>query len=142
MLLAKDIKADGVHLGKKDMPVSEARQILGRQAIIGGTANTIEDIKRLCEEEADYIGCGPFRFTTTKQGLAPIIGLEGYRSIMRQMAELGLTTPLVAIGGITADDIPDLMATGISGIAISGTVLSADDPAAEMRRLLSLTEGL
>ena len=142
VMLAHDIKADGVHLGKKDMPVSEARQILGRQAIIGGTANTIEDIKRLCEAEADYIGCGPFRFTTTKQGLAPIIGLEGYRSIMRQMANLNLKTPLVAIGGITAEDIPDLMATGISGIAISGTVLSADDPAAEMRRLLSLTEGL
>ena len=141
VMLAHDIKADGVHLGKKDMPVREARQILGRQAIIGGTANTIEDIKRLCEAEADYIGCGPFRFTTTKQGLAPIIGLEGYRSIMRQMADLDLKTPLVAIGGITAEDIPDLMATGISGIAISGTVLSADDPAAEMRRLLSLTEG-
>ena len=139
--LAREIHADGVHLGKKDMPVTEARQILGRQAIIGGTANTIDDIKRLCRDGADYIGCGPFRFTTTKEGLSPILGLDGYRTIMREMGQLGLHTPLVAIGGITAADIPDLMATGISGIAISGAVLSADDPAAEMGRLLKLTEG-
>ena len=129
--LAKDIKADGVHLGKNDMPVGEARQALGSQAIIGGTANTIDDIKRLCQAGADYIGC----FTTTKQGLAPVLGLEGYRFIMEEMRRLRLSTPLVAIGGITACDIPDLMRTGISGIAISGAVLTADDPAAEMSRL-------
>lgn len=133
--LAKEIKADGVHLGKNDMPVGEARQALGSQTIIGGTANTIDDIKRLCQAGADYIGCGPFRFTTTKQGLAPVIGLEGYRFIMEEMRRLNLSTPLVAIGGITACDITDLMKTGINGIAISGAVLTADDPVAEMRRL-------
>ena len=75
--LAKELKADGVHLGKNDMPVSEARRVLGEDFIIGGTANTYDDIERLYREGADYIGCGPFRFTTTKQNLAPVLGLEG-----------------------------------------------------------------
>ena len=57
--------ADGVHLGKNDMPVDEARKMLGRNKIIGGTANTFEDVERLFRQGADYIGCGPFRFTTT-----------------------------------------------------------------------------
>ena len=65
--LAKQIKADGVHLGKLDMPITEARSILGKNFIIGGTANTLEDIRMHYEAGADYIGCGPFRFTTTKK---------------------------------------------------------------------------
>ena len=73
--------ADGVHLGKNDMPVDEARKILGKQFIIGGTANTIEDVRRLHQAGADYIGCGPFRFTTPKKNLSPILGLAGYRNI-------------------------------------------------------------
>ena len=80
--LVKELHADGVHLGKNDMPISEARRILGSDFIIGGTANTFEDAKAHYEASADYIGCGPFRFTTTKKKLAPVLGLEGYRSII------------------------------------------------------------
>lgn len=136
--LVKEIGADGVHLGKKDMPIAEARKILGDDFIIGGTANTFEDVKMHYEASADYIGCGPFRFTTTKKGLSPILGLEGYSEITRQMREAGINIPVVAIGGITAEDIPAIMQTGVSGIALSGTVLRADNPIVEMNKLMKI----
>ena len=133
--LVKQIHADGVHLGKNDMPISEARSILGQDFIIGGTANTFADVKALHKAGADYIGCGPFRFTTTKRGLSPVLGLEGYRSIVEQMKAEGINLPIVAIGGITEQDVPDIMQTGVSGIAVSGAVLNADNPIEAMRRI-------
>ena len=136
--LVREIGADGVHLGKKDVPVAEARKTLGNDCIIGGTANTFDDVKMHYEASANYIGCGPFRFTTTKQGLAPVLGLEGYRSIIAQMSAEGIDLPMVAIGGITAEDIPAIMQTGVSGIALSGAVLRAADPVAEMKRLTEI----
>lgn len=136
--LAKELHADGVHLGKNDMPISEARALLGPKYIIGGTANTFADVKAHAEAGADYIGCGPFRFTTTKKGLAPVLGLQGYRDIVRQMAEANIRLPIVAIGGITAADIPDIMQTGVTGVALSGGVLNAPDPVEEMKRLLNM----
>lgn len=136
--LVKELGADGVHLGKEDMPIAEARALLGPDFIIGGTANTFADVRHHYESGADYIGCGPFRYTTTKEKLSPVQGLEGYRSIVQQMKESGINLPIVAIGGITADDIPAILQTGVTGIALSGTVLRADDPVAEMKRLLAL----
>lgn len=136
--LVKKVRADGVHLGKNDMPVAEARKILGKDFIIGGTANTFEDVKMHYEAGADYIGCGPFRFTTTKKNLSPVLGLEGYRSIILQMKEKGIGLPVVAIGGITFEDIPAIMETGVNGIALSGTILQATDPVAETRRIVNL----
>ena len=132
--LVRELGADGVHLGKNDMPIREARQILGPDFIIGGTANTFEDAKAHYEASADYIGCGPFRFTTTKQKLAPVLGLEGYRSIISKLREANIN----AIGGITKDDIPAILQTGITGIALSGTVLRADDPIAEMKHIINI----
>lgn len=140
--LVRRIGADGVHLGKNDMPIDEARSILGSGFVIGGTANTFDDVLMHHRRGADYIGCGPFRFTTTKEKLSPVLGLEGYRSIMEQMKAAGLDMPVVAIGGITAADIPSIMATGVTGIALSGSVLRAADPAAEMARLIAITENV
>lgn len=134
--LVKRVGADGVHLGKNDMPVDEARRILGDEFIIGGTANTFEDIQRLAAQGADYIGCGPFRFTTTKKNLAPMLGIEGYENIVSLMKTHGINLPIVAIGGITYDDIPRIMSTGVTGIAISGSVLRADNPVEEMKRMV------
>lgn len=136
--LVRKIHADGVHLGKNDMPIAEARDILGKGYIIGGTANTFEDVLAHYKAGADYIGCGPFRFTTTKKNLSPILGLEGYRYIASRMKEENIRIPIVAIGGITYDDIPAIMKTGVTGIALSGTILRADDPVAETRRIMSL----
>lgn len=127
------IHADGVHLGKNDMPIAEARHLLGDDCIIGGTANTIDDVRAHYRSGADYIGCGPFRYTTTKKNLSPILGLEGYASIVRHMQQEGISLPIVAIGGITNVDIPALMETGISGIALSGSILRANNPVEEMQ---------
>ena len=134
--LAKQIKADGVHLGKLDMPIAEARRILGKDFLIGGTANTFEDVLAHYQAGADYIGCGPFRFTTTKKNLSPVLGLEGYRRIVLQMNEAGIRLPIVAIGGITKEDIPPLMETGITGIALSGSILRAECPIEEMKDIV------
>lgn len=136
--LAKKLEVDGVHLGKKDMPINEARRILGEGFIIGGTANTFEDVLQHYRAGADYLGIGPFRFTTTKKNLSPVLGLDGYRSILAEMDKADIHLPVVAIGGITYDDIPDVLATGVSGVALSGTILRADDPVAETRRILEL----
>lgn len=132
--------ADGVHLGKNDMPVAEARRMLGPNVIIGGTSNTFADVAAHAEAGADYIGCGPFRFTSTKRKLSPMLGVEGYRDIVRRMRESGIALPIVAIGGIAYDDIDSLMRTGVTGIALSGSVLRADDPVAEMRRIADAME--
>jgi thiamine-phosphate pyrophosphorylase len=136
--VAREVKADGVHLGKNDMPIEEARKLLGEGFIIGGTANTFEDVKRHYEAGADYLGIGPFRFTTTKKNLSPILGLEGYRNIKQQMIEADIILPAVAIGGITVEDIPAILVTGIEGIAMSGAILQAHDPDAEIKRILTM----
>lgn len=139
--LVKELGVDGVHLGKNDMPIHEARQILGDGFIIGGTANTFEDVKAHAEARADYIGCGPFRFTTTKQRLSPILGLEGYRHITEQMKAHDIHLPIVAIGGITLEDIPSIMQTGVTGIALSGSILKAEDPIETTRSFLASING-
>jgi len=139
VLLARRIGADGVHLGKEDMPIAEARAILGEGVIIGATVNSFEDFEaHINGSLPDYFGCGPFRFTTTKKRLAPTLGIEGYRSIISRMHERDITIPIVAIGGITKDDIPKILATGIGGIALSGSVLQADNPVNEMQEIVSI----
>lgn len=138
VMVVKDLNLDGVHLGKNDMPVSATRNLLGKDKIIGGTANTFEDVERLCQEGADYIGLGPFRFTTTKKNLSPILGLQGYEHIIGRMKEAGIDLPVVAIGGITEADVLSVMQTGVSGIALSGAVLNAECPVEAMRRFVQL----
>lgn len=132
--------ADGVHLGKDDMPIDEARRLLGKDKIIGGTANTFEDVKRIYSAGADYIGCGPFRFTTTKKKLSPILGLNAYSRIIKQMNAYGINIPVIAIGGILLQDVSDIMQTGVSGVAISGAILNAnndDNPVTTMKRFIN-----
>lgn len=128
-------EADGVHLGKLDMAPDAARAIVGDR-IIGSTANTFEDIQRAARLGADYIGLGPYRFTTTKRNLSPVLGIEGYRDIMARCKAAGIDLPVVAIGGIATADIPAIMAAGVTGIAVSGSLLSADDPAEETARMI------
>ncbi len=124
--LAIQINADGVHLGANDMKISDARNLLGNHKIIGGTANTFEDISQLAEEKCDYIGLGPFKFTATKTNLSPILGLEKYIRILSKMQEQNIQIPVYAIGGIEANDIENLLKIGIHGIAVSK--LLTDNP--------------
>lgn len=140
--LSKAIGADGVHLGRNDMPVDEARALLGGKAIIGATVNTVDDLLRAAAAGADYAGCGPFRFTTTKAHLAPVLGIEGYRRLVAARTANGLAVPLIAIGGITLSDIPAIMATGVDGVALSGCVVRSNDPTGEMRRLCRAVYGV
>lgn len=131
--LALEIRADGVHLGQQDMPPAEARRLLGPGFIIGGTANTLADVERLVAAGVDYIGLGPFRFTTTKEKLSPVLRLSGYVEIMAQGRAAGLTTPVVGIGGIELADIAALLAAGLHGVAVSGAIGGAASPSAAAR---------
>lgn len=127
--LARDLGADGVHLGKDDMPPADARTMLGADAVIGGTANTAGDILRLVDAGVDYIGLGPYRFTTTKERLSPILGTEGYADVLAQCRQAGVHVPIVAIGGITPADVAGLLHAGVHGVAVSSAINAAYNPA-------------
>ncbi|WP_435255312.1 thiamine phosphate synthase [Tenacibaculum sp. A30] len=117
--VAKEIKADGVHLGKTDTCPLKAKEYLGDLYIVGGTANTLEDCKMLLEKKVDYIGLGPYQFTETKKNLSPVLGTTGYQMLLE---ELKTTTPIIAIGGITTENIPEIIDTGVYGVAVSGAI--------------------
>ena len=136
--LAAKLGADGVHLGKHDMAPDKARDILGPQAVIGGTANTFEDIKRLAEQGVDYIGLGPSRFTETKKNLSPVLGIEGYRNVIDSCKKEGIRIPIIAVGGLQPADFPQLFATGIHGVALSSYIAQNEQPGAATLDLLHL----
>ncbi len=127
VLLALEIEADGVHLGLTDMDITEARKILGNDKIIGATANTKEEVIEQIEKGCNYIGLGPYQFTTTKEKLSPIIGLRGYKSILSKLSPEQQEIPVYAIGGITLDDVGQLVKTGVYGIAVSGLITNEEN---------------
>ncbi|BDD12375.1 thiamine-phosphate synthase (plasmid) [Fulvitalea axinellae] len=135
--VAKEVGAHGVHLGKTDMPSKEARRVLGAGFIIGGTANTLDDIRALEQAGVDYIGLGPFRFTETKKNLSPVLGLEGYRNILGG----GVSVPVVAIGGIKHGDITAVMEAGPHGVALSSLINLAENPSASAKKVLDILAG-
>jgi len=119
--IAKTIDADGVHLGLSDESIANARAVLGSHKIIGGTANTLENVLQRIAEGCDYIGLGPYRFTTTKEKLSPILGLKGYQAILQSLNEKNIEfPPIIAIGGIEFNDIESIRHLGIYGVALSG----------------------
>ena len=120
--IAESIDADGVHLGLQDMPVIKARSILGGDKIIGGTANTLNDVLTRINEKCDYIGLGPLRFTSTKNNLSPVLGLDGYKNIMNEVVKNKAHTPIYAVGGVVMDDIRPLLKANVYGIAVSGAI--------------------
>lgn len=117
--VAKEVNADGVHLGKKDACPKKVKEYLGKYYSVGGTANTLEDCKTLLEKKVDYIGLGPFKFTETKKKLSPVLGAVGYQVLVD---ELKTDIPIIAVGGIELSDVADIMNTGIFGIAVSGAI--------------------
>lgn len=136
--LAKELNVGGVHLGKDDMPPSKARMILGPAAVIGVTANTIEDIEAVKALDIDYIGIGPFRETTTKKNLAPVLGIDGIKKICDDMQSKEINIAHVAIGGITLEDVKPLLAAGVDGIAVSGAIANAEDMVEATRQFIKL----
>lgn len=125
--VASEINADGVHLGLDDISVMEAKAVL-KNKIIGGTANTLEDVLQRVNEKCDYIGLGPFRFTVTKEKLSPILGIEGYQEILKELKYKNIEIPIYAIGGIEIEDFEKLEKAGVYGVAVSGLITRNDNP--------------
>ncbi|KGO80260.1 thiamine-phosphate synthase [Flavobacterium beibuense F44-8] len=130
--------ADGVHLGLTDTPIEQARKIVGRDKIIGGTANTLEDVLQRHREQCNYVGLGPFRFTQTKEKLSPVLGLSGYSTIMTQLQEMEINIPVFAIGGIQQEDIQPILNTGIYGVALSGYITQHENKKQLLNQLYTL----
>jgi thiamine-phosphate pyrophosphorylase len=116
-------RVDGVHLGQDDFPISLARKILGENAIIGGSAGSLEEAQRCLSEGADYVGFGPVYETTSKDDAGPAAGLE----LLKQIAQT-IPLPIVAIGGITTDNMTSVMKAGVHGIAVISAVCCQKDP--------------
>jgi thiamine-phosphate pyrophosphorylase len=135
--IAVEVDAHGVHVGREDLPVREARRVLGEGKIVGGTANTFGDIREHFEGGADYVGLGPYRYTTTKKKLSPVLGLYGYREVMRELKAAGMAIPVMAIGGIGVEDVRGLVEAGVYGVAFSGALVRAEDRPGVVRAMES-----
>jgi len=123
--------ADGVHLGAEDLPVSVARRLLGPDALVGGTARDAATARALVAAGASYLGVGPCFATVTKTGLPDPIGLAGVAAVAA-----AVDVPIIAIGGVGADQIAELRAVGAYGVAVVDAVSGADDQAGAVRNLL------
>ncbi|MFZ6012069.1 MAG: thiamine phosphate synthase [Bacteroidota bacterium] len=126
-VVAHEVDAHGVHLGLNDMKITDAKKIVGANKIIGGTANTLDDVMRRHEEGCSYIGLGPFRFTRTKEKLSPVLGLNGIWKIMSELVARKIEIPVYAIGGIVLEDAKAILQTGVWGIAVSGVITQSAD---------------
>lgn len=138
--LVKELKADGVFLGPDEMPIDEARNVLGHEFIIGGVANTFDEVANLRRRSADYVFCGPLRSGQAKVQAEPVLGMDGYRAIMERMSAEEVRIPVVAVGGVTLADVPALLSVGVSGVAVTVDALGTENPAEAMRALLSADE--
>lgn len=126
--VAVAVGAAGVHVGQQDMSPVVARELLGPDRILGGTANTWEQMALLVQQGVDYIGLGPYRFTSSKDKLSPVLGLAGYGERMAKMLALPESVPVVAIGGIVPEDVAALRRVGVYGVAIAGAITRAEAP--------------
>lgn len=136
VLEARDSGAAGVHLGRGDMPPGDARRVLGRSALIGLTANNLQEALRGDREPVDYLGVGPVFGTLSKENAAPALGMTGLRKIVDAVA-----LPVVAIGGIHAGNAAEVMAAGARGVAVLSAVVLADDPERATREIVRAVTG-
>jgi thiamine-phosphate pyrophosphorylase len=128
-------QADGIHLGQEDFPIPLARKILGEKIVIGGSAGTLEEARLCYREGADYVGFGPVFPTTSKADAAPASGLDLLERVVRE-----IPLPIIAIGGLTGENIPRVMQTGVYGIAVISAVCCQKDPREAAKNLRSLLE--
>lgn len=122
-------KADiqGFHIEDMDADFIALRKQLGQDVTLGGSSNTVENLVRLANEGADYAGFGPFSVTETKPNDNPLLGVKGYEEAMQELKGLNIALPILAVGGVTLNDVDDLMQTGVFGIAASGAINFSDD---------------
>jgi thiamine-phosphate pyrophosphorylase len=133
--VARDVGADGVHLGQHDAPYDQARELLGPDAVIGLSTHNREETTRACATGADYIGVGPVFSTTTKGDPDPVIGLDGLTNLLAVA-----TVPAVAIGGIAPPNAAAVLDAGARNITAVGCVNNSDRPAVVLDRLLELIQ--
>lgn len=133
--LAKAGGADGVHLGQDDLPLSAARKVLGAEAVIGGTASNLEEAHEVSDTDADYVALGHIFETSTKQKEYEPRGLDTLRKVRAE-----ISGPLVAIGGITLENAPEVIDSGADILAVSSAICTADDPQFAARTLAALFE--
>jgi len=130
--LAVEIDADGIHIGQDDMPVPEARALIGPDKILGLTVTTPEQMAAVDTELVDYLGCGPVFPTITKEDAPPPMGVEGWAELAR-MSPL----PVVAIGGLNRERTAAIRATGLAaGVAVVSAICSAENPTQAAKELL------
>ncbi|MBI4766956.1 MAG: thiamine phosphate synthase [Deltaproteobacteria bacterium] len=129
------IQSEGIHLGQEDFPIPLARKILGEKVLIGGSAGTLEEARKCLRDGADYIGFGPVFPTTSKADAAPASGLD---LLERVVGEISL--PIIAIGGLTPENIPRVMQTGVHGVAVISAVCCQKDPREAARNLRRMLE--
>ena len=122
--------ADGVHLGQDDFPLPLARELLGESRIIGGSAVTLEEAQKCLSEGADYIGFGPVYPTASKEDAGPVTGID----LLKQVVEV-IPLPIIAIGGVSAENTPEVMQAGIHGIAVISAVCCQENPEQATRAL-------
>jgi thiamine-phosphate pyrophosphorylase len=132
--IAKEVKADGVHIENIDFCATTALENLFTWQIIGGTANTLQDCKTLISKKVDYITLSPFRNNQTKNNLSTVLGLNGFTLITEA---LKTETPIIGAGGITTDDVIAILETGVSGLAISTEITQNFDSIKLFNQLLS-----
>jgi len=132
--IEQEVNTNGIHLGKNDLSPLEAKQQLESDKIIGGTANTLSDCLNLISQKIDYIGLGPFNFTITKEKLSPVLGIEGYQTIISKIRKLGHNIPIYAIGGVEEKDFEKLINAGVTGIAISGLI--SNKPVKNIKKII------
>lgn len=129
--------ADGVHLGQDDFPIPLARELLGEDRIIGGSAATIDEARRCLSEGADYVGFGPVFPTTSKDDAGPVSGID----ILKQVVE-EIPLPIIAIGGVGAENTAEVLGAGARGIAVISAVCCQENPEQATRELYeALTRG-
>lgn len=134
--IALAVDADGVHVGQDDMPAPLARKLMGPGKIVGVSVDNLEQALQAERDGADYVGAGPIFATATKPDAAPPIGLEGLAEICR-----GVSIPVIAIGGINAENAGAVIAAGAAGVAVVSAVVAAPDVEAAARRLREAIDG-
>ncbi len=127
--------AHGVHLGRHDLPILLAREMLGPDRVIGGSANSIEEAIAAERAGADYVGIGPVRPTSSKEDAGDLVPLDDLRALVAK-----LEIPIIAIGGIGPESAAEIMGTGVRGLAVIHAVNDAPDPTAATAGLRAIME--
>lgn len=126
------VDADGVHLGQEDLHASLARPMLRQRMLLGVSTHSLEEAREAEAAGADYIGFGPVFATASKTGTRPTVGLDGVRSV-----KAAVQVPVLAIGGITLERAPEVIAAGADGVAVIAAIVGSGDITGACRRFLS-----